>query len=92
MLKTPNENDVASAFPPALRGDYRPGVVEFACRVGPDGKFAACVILSEQPKGKGLAAVAGFLLGRFQLSSHLKDGRSVENGVVRTKMQWTWGG
>jgi TonB family protein len=91
-LKRPSAQDFAITYPSTLIYRNDDGLVTFACRVSSEGKLVRCVTLSVKPERSGLAKVMPYMESTLQMAPRLRDGRAVENGVVKLKFRWTMRG
>lgn len=78
-LAKPTLEDLVRVMPP---GDPE-GRALMKCRVQPDGRLAACEIISEAPLNVGLGAAALQLAPHFQMAAQARDGVRTNGGHVR---------
>jgi TonB family protein len=67
-VRGPSNEDVLAVYPAAARTKGISGRAEMRCEVKPDGTLAACVVISEEPKGRGFGEAVLKLAPTFQMT------------------------
>jgi protein TonB len=80
--------DVERVFPTRAKRREINGAATIQCGVVANGTLTNCTVLEEQPLGEGFGEAALKLAPRFRLKPMLKDGRSVEGGIVRIPLRF----
>ncbi|WP_309089444.1 TonB family protein [Phenylobacterium sp.] len=58
FVEAPSREQVAAAFPAKAKADGQSGVVALSCTAAMDGRLKDCVVIGEEPRGKGFGAAA----------------------------------